>query len=201
MCWTSLRAPESPRRIAITGASGGLGHALAVVYARPGARLELFGRDAARLGSTVEACRAKGADARAIAVDATDREAMRNAMLALDHEGGIDLLIANAGVSSGRQPDGAPETTQSALRVLEVNVLGSAYAVAPALEAMAVRGHGQVALVGSLAARPPSPSSPAYSASKAALETWGLALREAYKPAGVRVSVVSPGFVRPLMGG
>ena len=87
------------RCIVITGASSGIGEALALDYAAPGIALGLSGRDSARLGKIAEACRARGATVRADAVDAIDRDAMANWLTTFDETQPVDLLIANAGVS------------------------------------------------------------------------------------------------------
>ena len=193
------RGGDPPASVAITGASGGLGQALALAYAGPGVTLALFGRDPDRLTAAGRACEARGAAVEIVPADVADAAAMRAALLALDRTAPLGLLIANAGVSSGHRADGSPESAEAALRVLSVNVLGVAHSVLPVLERMLERGCGQIALVGSLAARPPLPSSPAYSASKAAVEAYGAALRGAVHARGVRVNVISPGFVATPM--
>src|SRR5438128_1137300 len=85
--------------IVITGASSGIGEALALDYAASGVALGLSGRDIGRLGTIAEACRARGATVRADAVDATDRAAMADWLTNFDEAHPVDLLIANAGVS------------------------------------------------------------------------------------------------------
>lgn len=187
------------RNIVITGASSGIGHALALEYAAPGVVLALFGRDAARLEICAQACRAKGARAEIFATDVMDRAAMAAGLRDFDARNSVDLVIANAGISSGSLPGGGNETSDAALKVIQVNVLGTLHTILPLLPAMRARGRGQIAIMGSLAARPGLPSSPAYSASKAAVETYGSALAGAVADDGVRVSVISPGFVTSPM--
>src|SRR5258708_39189004 len=90
---------KSFHHIVITGASSGIGEALALDYAAPGIALGLTGRDAARLAKVADACRARGATVRADTVDATDRAAMAGWLTAFDDAHPVDLLIANAGIS------------------------------------------------------------------------------------------------------
>src|SRR5579859_2125613 len=153
-----------PRHILITGASSGIGAALARRYARPDARLALGGRDRARLDAVAAVCRERGALAAAAVVDVTDQAAMRRWILAADAESPIDLVIANAGVSSRSGAEGEDEAR--ARVVLAVNLDGVLNTAYPAIERMTARGHGQLALMSSLAGYRGFPDSPIYSASK-----------------------------------
>ncbi|HRC27595.1 MAG TPA: SDR family NAD(P)-dependent oxidoreductase, partial [Alphaproteobacteria bacterium] len=92
---------SAPRHILITGASSGIGAALAVNYAAPGVRLVLGGRDARRLDEVAARCAAQGADVESSCVDVTDRPAMGAWITAADERGALDLVVANAGVSAG----------------------------------------------------------------------------------------------------
>jgi short-subunit dehydrogenase len=191
--------PPTPRTILITGASGGIGAALAAAYAGPDVRLLLLGRDQPRLAATAEACRELGAAVETAALDTTDRAQTRATLLALDSRHPVDLAIANAGVSTGQPPEGGVEPQDRALDTLLTNVMGTAHTLAPLIERMSARGGGQLCLIGSLAARYGLPSCPAYSASKAAVEIYGEGLRGHLRPYGVRVTVASPGFVESAM--
>ena len=194
-----MTAFRSPGVILITGASGGIGAALAAAYAAPGVRLLLLGRDRPRLTATEDACRALGADTETVVLDVTDRAAARATLLDLDERHPVDLAIANAGVSTGQSPEGGLEPQDRALDTLMINVMGTAHTLAPLVERMSARGRGQLCLIGSLAARYGLPSCPAYSASKAAVEIYGEGLRGHLRPYGVGVTVVSPGFVESAM--
>src|ERR1700733_3708156 len=92
---------ENFSSILITGASSGIGAALARHYAAPGIRLVLQGRDAGRLESVAADCRAKGATVEAALFDVTDRAAAAAAIAAVDASHPLDLVIANAGIGSG----------------------------------------------------------------------------------------------------
>lgn len=186
--------PEAPRSILITGASSGIGEALALEYAAPGVTLALSGRDDRRLAAAAEACRAKGAVVEAAAVDVTDRAAMERWLAAADARRPLDLVVANAGISGGTA--GAGEGPSQTRRIFEINVTGMLNTVLPAVRPMQARAGGQIALVSSVAAFRGMPGAPAYSASKAAVRAYGEALRGALAPSGIRVSVVCPGFVR-----
>src|SRR3954462_13397193 len=85
--------------IVITGASSGIGEALALDYAAPGIALALSGRDAARLQAVAEACRAKGATVDSGNVDVVDKAALAAWLIQFDEAHPVDLLIANAGIS------------------------------------------------------------------------------------------------------
>ena len=179
-----------PGHVLITGASSGIGAALARAYAAPGVRLALFGRDEGRTREVAEACRAKGALVAAVLADVTDRDAMSAAVGLVDDAHPIDLAVANAGVSGAMLGGG-----RGVERLFAVNVMGVVHTVEPLLPRMTRRGRGQVALMSSLASFVSRPGTAAYCASKAAVRIWGEGLRERVAPSGVLVSVVCPGFV------
>jgi short-subunit dehydrogenase len=180
---------NAPRSILITGASSGIGGALARLYAAPGVTLSLSGRDAARLQAAAESCRAAGAKVDARIIDVADADAMAAWIEARDDAQPLDLAIANAGVSAGRGGDDA------ARRIFAVNVGGVVNTVLPALARMRVRRRGQVALMSSLAAFRGVSTAPAYAASKAAVRAWGEGMAMRCAEDGIGLSVIFPGFV------
>jgi len=183
----------SSKTILITGASSGLGHALALNFAMPGATLCLHGRDADRLEQVAADCRRRGADVVSATGDVTQAPALAAWIRDVDRHHPVDLVIANAGISGGtaRGIEGIDQTR----RIFAVNVDGVINTVMPLIVPMARRGHGQIAIMSSLAAFRGMPGAPAYCASKAAVRIWGEALRAELAPKGIGVSVICPGFV------
>jgi short-subunit dehydrogenase len=184
---------ESPRSLLITGASSGIGEALAIAYAAPGVSLALGGRDAARLETVAAACRQRGAIVQSATVDVTDAEAMARWIDGVDSAAPIDLVIANAGIGAGTE--GGFETAGQTRAVFAVNLDGVLNTVLPLIPRFVQRRRGQIALMSSLAGFRGFPGSPTYCASKAALRIWGEGLRGDLHRHGVGVSVICPGFV------
>jgi short-subunit dehydrogenase len=187
-----MRAPF--RAVVITGASSGLGAALARAYALPGTTLGLLGRDPTRLDATARACEASGARVRAALVDVADAPAMAAWLLAFDRDTPVELLIANAGTSAGPPPDSPSEGVATASRQIAVNLLGTIHTIEPLLPALCARRRGRVAVIASIAAYRGLPYSPGYCASKAGLRAYAEALRPRLEPLGVGVTAVCPGF-------
>ena len=187
-------AIRRPRSILITGASSGIGEALALEYAAPGVRLALSGRSEKRIARVAEACRAKAATVDAVALDVADEHAMRQWIERVDGQGPLDLVIANAGISGGTS--GGGEADAQVRRIFDININGVLNTVLPAIPGMRGRGGGQIAVMSSVASFRGFPGAPAYSASKAAVRAYGEALRGALRADGIKVSVICPGFVR-----
>ena len=180
--------------IVITGASSGIGEALALDYAAPGIALALSGRDAARLQAVAESCRAKGATVDARQIDVVDKEALAAWLTRFDEAHPVGLLIANAGISIDK--DNSSIDDFSIIRkTMAVNVDGVFNTVEPLIGRMMARGRGQIAVVSSLAGFIGLPYSASYNASKAAVRVWGESIRYVLKKHGVGVSVICPGFV------
>lgn len=192
---------HDPSAILITGASGGIGAALARVYAAPGARLALTGRNAGRLETCAAACRALGADVRSAALDVVDAHALGSWVEAIDREWPLDLVIANAGITGGLAAGQRSETLADVHRMMSINFGGVCNTLHPVIPAMRRRRRGQLALMSSLAALRGLPYSPAYCASKAALKAYGESLRASLHPEGIDVTVVLPGFVNTALAG
>ena len=185
----------STQTILITGASSGIGAALALAYARDGATLLLWGRDAQRLQEVAGHCRAHGARVVTQAFDVRDAAGFAALLDAADTATPIDLAIFNAGLG-GTAPDGAPaETPEAARAVAEVNFVAPVVGANAMAAAMARRGKGQIVLVGSIAESYPLPMAPTYAATKAGLRLFAESLGMRLAKHGVTVTLVSPGFI------
>lgn len=180
--------------IVITGASSGIGEAIALDYARPGAALALTGRDPERLETVASACRAKGATVFAETIDVVERERFADWLKAFDDAHPVDLILANAGISVDKD-NSSIDDFAVIRRTFDVNVFGVLNTVEPLLDRMIARRRGQIAVVSSLAGFIGLPYSASYNASKAAVRVWGESLRYVLKKHGIGVSVICPGFV------
>lgn len=180
--------------IVITGASSGIGEAIALDYARPGAALALTGRDPERLETVAGACRAKGATVFAETIDVVERERFADWLKAFDDAHPVDLILANAGISVDKD-NSSIDDFAVIRRTFDVNVFGVLNTVEPLLDRMIARRRGQIAVVSSLAGFIGLPYSASYNASKAAVRVWGESLRYVLKKHGIGVSVICPGFV------
>ena len=185
-----------PRTIVITGASAGLGAALALQYAAPGRKLILVARDPARLEAVAAACRERKSEVELALADVTDAAVMAALISQCDAKSPIDLVIANAGVFTGHGDQRIMESAADIAWMSRVNFEGVVNVVQPALEGMRRRRHGHIAIIGSLAALQPLADAPGYSASKAAVMAYGEALREFLIPDKIVVSLVYPGHIK-----
>jgi short-subunit dehydrogenase len=190
----------APSSAVVTGASRGIGAAVARRLAAPGLHMLLVARDAARLAETAAACAAVGAVVRSAGVDVADGPAMAAMLAEQDAAWPIDFVFANAGISTGRH-GGRLEPAERAAAVIRVNLEGVVNTVGPLAEPMAARGRGRIGLVSSIAGLLPLPDTPAYCASKSGLIAYGLALDATLRPRGVSVSVLCPGFIDTDMSG
>jgi short-subunit dehydrogenase len=188
---------RDPRSIVITGASSGIGAALARAYAAPGIQLALSGRNEARLAAVALFCRSAGAEVDEGIVDVRNGEAMAHWLATFDSRHPVDLIIANAGISAGT--GGGAEPPQQARAIFAANLDGVLNNVMPLLPAMQQRRRGQIAIMSSLASFRGFPGAPAYCASKAAVRVWGEALRGDVWESGLRVSVICPGYIVSAM--
>ncbi|HEY0900837.1 MAG TPA: SDR family NAD(P)-dependent oxidoreductase [Micavibrio sp.] len=187
------------KTILITGASSGIGEALAFYYAGDGVRLLLTGRDPERLLAVAARCHAQGAQVETTLIDVCDREELAAWIAGQDQRAPIDLVIANAGISGGTGGAVGTQWLESEYKIFDVNLQGVLNTILPLVPLMQARGAGQIAIMSSLAGFSGWPGAPAYSASKAAVRIYGEALRGALARYGVGVSVICPGFVESRM--
>ncbi len=187
-----------PSTIAITGASTGLGAALALEFAGPDRKLLLCARRSDLLSKVAETCRIRGADVETAIVDVRSQRQISDWLTQSDERQPIDLLIANAGMFGGHGVDGKMETAEEVSDILDTNLKGAICAASTLAERMRARRRGHIALISSLASFYPQADAPTYSASKAGLTAYGEALREFLAPDGVTVSLVHPGNIESV---
>jgi short-subunit dehydrogenase len=187
------------RTILITGASNGIGRALAKQFAKEGNRLVLIARDHNRLSAIVSDCQHLGAEVISAKIDVRDREALVKFITETDDDRPIDLVIANAGVTTGTTAHGDLEPIEESRALIDINLIGALNTLQPLLPRMIARKSGQIAIMGSIAGLLALPDSPSYCASKAAVLSYGQAMRDMLRPHRIRVSVVCAGFVRTDM--
>jgi short-subunit dehydrogenase len=177
----------------LTGASSGIGEALAREYAARGATLGLVARRDSVLADLAAALPGRH---HTYACDVTDRDALIAAARAFDAAtGGADVVIANAGISEGVLTE-YYEDLEAFRRVMDTNVLAMAHTFHPFVAPMRARRRGTLVGVASVAGIRGLPGSEAYCASKAAAISYCESLRVELRTSGVRVVTLAPGFVR-----
>jgi short-subunit dehydrogenase len=188
--WLPLR----DKRAIITGASEGIGRALALALAKRGVHVALLARGLERLEAVAEECRRLGVSAYAIQADVSLEEDCRRMIeLAIRSLGGLDILVNNAGIGMWAefrqvQDLGIYE------RLMRVNYLSSVWATHAALESIIAR-QGLIVAISSLTGKTGVPTRSGYAASKHAMQGFFDSIRIELEPLGVAVSVISPGFV------
>lgn len=180
--------------VLVTGASSGIGRALALEYARRGAHVMATARREVELSALVDAVRRDGGRATYAVCDVADPDAAAEAVRRAERElGSLDMVVANAGV--GGMKHATRLTVEDVTRVVDVNVRGAMATLVAAIPIMVARGRGHLVGVTSLAGRRALPMVGAYNASKAALSSFLETLRLDLEPIGVHVTDVQPGFV------
>ena len=188
--------------IFLTGASSGIGEALALAFAKRGAVLGLVARREEMLRGLAARCEEIGGTARTFAVDVTDAGAVRQAADELRSEfGHIDLLIANAGIG-GNNVETRSLEPDAVKQVIDINLLGAVNSVHAVLPEMLKRGRGHLVAISSLAGFRGLPKSAAYSASKAGMTAFFESVRLDVQHQGIDVTIIQPGFIKtPLTAG
>lgn len=185
----------------VTGASSGIGSALAVLLAKAGAKVAITARRANLLDDLAAPLSAAGQQVLVVPGDTTDRAAMHQVVARIkDTWGPVDIAVLNAGINlphSGK--NFRAEVLESIIRA---NLFGPANCIEALLPDMVARRSGFLVAVASLVAYRPLPVAPAYGTSKVALQYLMDSLRFSLEPLGITVSVANPGFVRtPMVDG
>ncbi len=186
------------KRIFITGASSGIGAGLARHYAHQGATLGLVARRATVLTELAAELRAAGAAVHVYPADVADTAGTRKAIdRFLADAGGVDLVLANAGV--GIKSALLEGNAEDVARLMQVNVIGVTNTIVPFIPVMVEQGAGVLCAVASMAGHRALPGRVAYSASKKAVITFMDGLRMDLHRTGVHAMTICPGFVRTPM--
>ena len=180
--------------VLITGASSGIGEALAIYYAKNGTNLlSLCGRNEERLNKTADECQKLGAKVDVKIVDVADKAEVEAWVKSANDKMPLNLVFANAGVAT------LEETSENVLRTFNINVMGVVNTVLPVIELFKKAPADQmkhIAITSSIAGYHGMPTCPSYSATKAGVKAWGEGLRLSLAPLGIRVSTICPGFIR-----
>ena len=196
-----MRPEWSEKVVFITGASSGIGRALAIELGRRGATVGLLARRADALRELVREVEQAGGRALALPADVRDAVAVRAAADELRARfERIDVLIANAGIALTAHI--TELRAEDVNEVMSINVVGAANSVTAVLPEMVARGRGQLVAISSLSAYRGLPKSAVYCASKAALSAFFESVRVDLRGTGIDVTIIHPGFIKtPLTAG
>lgn len=190
------------KTVFLTGASSGIGEALAIAMAREGAIVGLVARRREMLDELAAKIERDGAKARVFACDVVDVESLSSAAEEFRTEfGHVDIMIANAGIG-GNNKETRELQPDAVRKVIDINLMGSVNAVYAVLPKMLERGSGHLVAISSLAGFRGLPKSAAYSASKGGMTNFFESVRLDVADRGVKVTIIQPGFIKtPLTSG
>ena len=187
------------KRVAlVTGASGGLGQAIATTLAAAGARVAVhYGKDAQVADRVVESIRQQGGEAQAFAADVADVAAVRELVAAVEQRfGSLDILVNNAGMDGPHQLVGADDDPKAWEKVLAVDLLGPYYAARAAIPIMERQKRGVIVNITSVHEFIPWEGYSAYASAKAGLSMFTKTLAQETADRGIRVVAVAPGAIQ-----
>jgi NAD(P)-dependent dehydrogenase (short-subunit alcohol dehydrogenase family) len=182
------------KRVLITGASTGIGAALAEGFAAEGAVVGICARRKELLAEVLERCRASSPDSRMWVTDLARLDSLASFAARVEDElGGVDVLVNNAGIPKRRHVTAlTPEVVES---VMAINYFSPVRLTLALLPAMLARGEGRIITISSIAARLSPPNESAYAASKAALTEWSSSMAVDLWDTGVKVHLVNPAII------
>jgi len=196
---SSARPDLSGRTVLITGASSGLGRALALAFGQAGAGVSLCARNGKDVRAVAAEIEEAGGTSTAAVVDVTNPRSVREwVQQSLARFRSLDVVINNASVL-GPRADIAETSQEGWVRTIDVNLNGLFHVTRACLPSMREAGEGLVVNVSSGAAIPPRAGWSAYAVSKAAVDALTLNLAEEERPHGIRVNSVDPGAMRTEM--
>lgn len=185
---------RTPKTVLITGASSGIGRALAIELARRGAHVMASARREAELRALCDEITASGGKASFLVCDVSDPDAAAEVVRRSERDlGSLDMVISNAGL--GGSTHASRLDVASVARMIDVNVRGAIVPLIAAIPIMLGQKRGQLVGVSSLANKRALPTSSVYNATKAAFSTFLEGLRMDLDPSGITVTDVQPGFV------
>jgi len=187
------------KNILITGASSGIGEALAIRLCGANVRLLLLARNSEKLSKVAKQCETLHAEVMTYSADVKAVPELQALITQIDKDFPIDMIICNAGVTNGIGENGEPESWDEIEHVIDTNLIGVLASLNPLISYMQARKSGQIAIISSLAAFYGMAVTPTYCASKAGVKGYGESLRGWLKHDNIKVNMVYPGFVKSAL--
>jgi NAD(P)-dependent dehydrogenase (short-subunit alcohol dehydrogenase family) len=183
----------SGKNVLVTGASGGIGAALAEGFAKRGATVGICARRADRLDDVLARCRVHAPDSKAWSIDLNELDALAGfAAQVQDELGGVDVLVNNAGIPKRRPVTTiGPDVIEAVMRINYFSPVRLTLALLDGI----IERQGRIVFVSSVAARLSPPAEGAYGATKAAISAWAESMQVDLRDTGVKIHVVYPGII------
>ncbi|MBL4906545.1 MAG: SDR family NAD(P)-dependent oxidoreductase [Sneathiella sp.] len=186
---------KNTKCIVITGASSGIGAALAKFYAKDNVTLALCGRNLVRLEAVGAECERLGAKVLLSVVNVSNLAEVNNWIVKVNDNQSIDLVHVNAGITGGVGIGRDFESAEDVSNLLSTNLIGATNTIGAVIKFMVKSGKGQIVVTNSLAGYVGFPGSPAYCASKAGLRIYCESLQRSLKSKNIILTLVYPGYV------